>query len=511
MVAQRSKFMQDNKIVSIEANRELLREQLAGINRDLVIAYGELEKATAESRDLVVKNDQTESEIIAERLGGEDSTWSGMRQQIYELELEEQRAASVYTPNHPELRRIRKQLEGASRILDERQSDRVDLSTTPNPVKIGLGNQLQQQQTAIAGLLSAIKEKEQRQQSMQSEIDDLLEQERQLLELDREIRLAETNLETIRQKREEARILDELHANKFSNIHVFQPATFVERAVKPQKKILGVGFLLLGLLTGITLSFLREAASPTIRTSEDVELRLAAPVISRIPRLKKMKSQRTGVPRAYRQKCRELMADIMLTQHVPGRTRGRSLGIIGVDVGAGASTLAVNLALSSDIDCHMKTVLVDADSRNRSVSKMFGLNGAPGLVELLSGSASHDECLQKVKNGEVELIASSADSNTDMISNNAEEIVQALEAYLHDCDLLIVDLPAASQPDQAVALAQHLDCLLIVAESEKTQFAAADRLLNRLYGSNTEVLGVVLTKTRTYLPKFVRAFVAPQT
>lgn len=510
MEADRAAYMQENKIVSIEANRDLLKLQLEGINRDLVVAYGDLEQALAESKDLSDKNDQTEDEIIAERVGVEASTWSGMRQQIYELELEEQRAAAMYTEAHPHLRRMRKQLAGARNILTDLQAGKVDLSTTPNPVKIGLGNQLQEQETTIVGLRSEINEKEGRQAVMQQRIHELLEQERHLAELDREIRLTTANLQTVREKEEQARILAELHNNKFSNIHVFQPATFVERPVSPKKSLLGLGFLFLGLMTGISLSLLKEVASPAIRTQMDVESRLALPMLVDIPRLRNMKSSRSKSQRLYRKKCRELMSHVLLTQKRVDRARGRSIGIIGLDPGAGASTLAVNLAITSDVDCNMKTVLVDADSRNRSVSKMFGLNGRPGLFELLSGTASHDECLQKVQPWEMDLIASSSDTERELMSSSAPEIVQALEAYLQDCDLLIVDLPAASQPDQAVALAQHLDYLLVVAESEKTQLAAADRVLNRLCSGNAEVLGVALTKTRSYLPRFIRPFVTPQ-
>ena len=179
-------------------------------------------------------------------------------------------------------------------------------------------------------------------------------------------------------------------------------------------------------------------------------------------------------------------------------------------LGAGASTLAANLAVSSSVDCQMKTVLVDADCRQRTISRIFGLNGAPGLVELLKGSASHDECLQRVQFSSVDLVSSAAESCPELLTANASEIIAALQAYQHDCDLLIVDLPAASQPDLAVALAQHLDCVLIVIESEKTQTAVAERLLRRLSESNTEVIGVVLNKTRCYLPKLLRWFVGPQ-
>jgi Mrp family chromosome partitioning ATPase len=158
----------------------------------------------------------------------------------------------------------------------------------------------------------------------------------------------------------------------------------------------------------------------------------------------------------------------------------------------------------------MKTVLVDADSRQRSISKMFGFHGVPGLVELVNGSASHDECLQRAENVPIDFVASSADSCSDILTNSASEIFQALQAYLDSCDLLIVDLPAASEPDQVVALAQHLDCVVVVIESEKTQTVAADRLLRRLSESNTEVIGVVLNKTHSYIPKVLQKLIAPQ-
>lgn len=510
LVQQRSGFMQEHKIVSIDANRELLKNQLSGIDRDLVVASGQLEQAVSEVEDLISKEAVVPDDVVAQRLEGSDSTWSGMRQRIYELELELQKSLTKYTDDHPSLKRIREQLKGAQDILRQLNSERTDLSTTPNPVKVRLGEELQKQQTKIVGLESAIAEKENRQANSRRRITELLEYERHLTEVDREIRLRENSLELLRQKMEEARIIDELHSKKISNVHVFQPATFVERPVSPQKKILAFGFLFLGLTTGLGLSLLGESTSPLLRTKEDVESQLWCPVVANIPQLKGMESPRLKDKKLYSQKCEALIAEILLAQRRPHQTRGRSLGIIGIDVGAGASTLAVSLAMASSHDCRMKTVLVDADGRQRSVSKMFGLNGRPGLVELVSGSASHDECLQRANSVPIDLVASAADSCEEILTSSAPEIVQALQAYLHDSDILIVDLPAASQPDQAIALAQHLDFVLVVIESGKTKTADVDRLLRCLSQGDTQVVGVVLNKTRSYLPRVLRRCVAPQ-
>lgn len=510
LVKERSIYMQENKIISLDANRTLLQEQISGLDRDLVVASGQLEQAVAKVEDLESKVAVTEDEVIAKKVGASDATWSGMRQQVYKLELEEQNLAAKYTTQHPKLKSIQKQLVGARKILAALKSERIEASTTPNPVKTRLREALQREQTLVVGLQSMIKEKAKLRLDLEKRADELLGYERKLTRTDRDIQVSENNLKMLREKLEESRVLDELHSDKFSNIHVFQPATIVERAVSPRKKPLAVGFLFLGLMTGLGLSVLRQASSPTIRTSEDVESQLGCAVVSNIPRFRQMESPRLKEQTMHRQKCQALIADVLLSQRLPRQSRGRSLGIIGVDSGAGASTLAVNLAVASSSDCRLRTVLVDADSRKRSISKMFELNGAPGLVELLSGSASHDDCLQRAKNSPIDLIASAADSCDEMLTSSASEISQALQGYLQDCDLLIVDLPAASQPDQAVTLAQHLDCVLVVVESEKTLTASAERLLLRLSASETEVVGVVLNKTHDYLPQLLRRFVAPQ-
>ncbi len=510
LVDERAEFMQEREMVSLDSGRELLQQRQTGIDRDLVVAVGELRQASSEIADIELKYAGTDDEIVASKQAGSDSTWSGMRQQVYELELAEQNLAANHTDTHPKLKQIRKQLAGAQDILAKLDSERVDESTTPNPVKISLQQELQRQQTRVVGLRSMIQEKESQRDALQSNIEKLLEDERRLTQIDRDIRVMESSLQRMLEKLEEARIIDGLQSQKISNVHIFQPATWVERATSPNKKTLVAGCLFLGLMSGLALCLVRQTSTQTLRTADDVQDALGLPVVASIPLLNRMESPRLKDQQRYRQKCQTLVAEITLMQRSVHPNLGRSVGIISVGAGAGASTLAANLAVSSGVDSRLRTLLVDADPRQRSISKRFGLNGVPGLVELMHGGASHDECLQLAKNAPIHLIAAAADSCCEEMTATAPEITQALRAYLEDCDLLIVDLPAADQPNQAVAIAQHLDCVLVVVESEKTQSLAAERLVRRLSNSDTEIVGVVLNKKRNYLPIWIRRFISPQ-
>ncbi|MFK7734809.1 MAG: GumC family protein [Pirellulaceae bacterium] len=499
---KRSSFMKERNIVSIDANRALLKEQLTSLDRDSASAKEEYEKAQAESKDILEKLSSTDDEIVASRLGGSDMTWSGMRQKVYELEIQEKRYSSLYTDEHELLVQTREQLEGAREILGKMQSERTDSSTTPNPAKKRMEEELQKQQTKMVGLESALGEIQRQRSVTEAGISELLEFERLMVEMDREISIKEGSLRLLRSKLEEARVIEALQQQHISNISVFQPATFVERPVSPQKKLLVAGFAFLGLCTGLGLAFLKNISNSRLRSPGDIENQLDVPVIAVVPESRKLSHSRQAVFRdkQINHAVRRLVSDILLG-HASVSGRAYTLGVVSVGEGAGSTTLASQLALVSSDECDLKTIIVDADSRRRSLSKSFGLNGAPGLIELVSGDASHDECLQQGNRSKLGIIACSSMHNDTRMQNRPGELAAALSAYRGSCDLLVVDLPPADQPDHATGLAAHLDGLLLVVESEETEAVEAERVVNRLLATEANLLGVVLNKQRRYLPK----------
>ncbi len=264
-----------------------------------------------------------------------------------------------------------------------------------------------------------------------------------------------------------------------------------------------------GLCSGLALCFVRQGLSPALRTAEHIESRLGCNVIAKIPNFGNVDSTPVSEHFIFSKSCQSVVSEILLSPKAH-HERGRTVGVLSVDAGAGASTLAANLAMSSGSDCRMKTVLVDADARNRSISRMFWLNNTPGLFELIRGQATHEECLQGIAGTPISLVSVSKDNQQTILAAGPDEISRALQPYLNEFDLVVVDLPPASSPDHATALAQHLDCVLVVVESERTNAESASRLMHRLRETHTNVVGIVLNKNRDYLPSLIRRFVAPR-
>jgi Mrp family chromosome partitioning ATPase len=184
--------------------------------------------------------------------------------------------------------------------------------------------------------------------------------------------------------------------------------------------------------------------------------------------------------------------------------RGKTVGVLGVHSGAGTTTIAAALALVATEKCGIRTTLIDANAENPTLSKFFKLNGAPGLAELANGDATHAECVQKWEKGGLSLISSSSSfKDRQRLDVAPKSISAAISSFQESSDLVIVDLPAAASADRAVALSHYLDFVLLVVQSEKTDVAAAQRIARRLSNSNHQVVGVVLNRSRRYVPRWL--------
>jgi len=507
LIETRAKYMQEHQIISLQDNRELLRTQLANVDEELFLALGGLKQATAQVEDLESRLSISPNEILAEKTAGADPTWSGMRQTIYELELVEQDLSAGLTDDHPRLKRARAQLLGAKQILREVESERVDNLMTVNPTRVGLEEVLQQEGTLTVGLRSLIDEKYSQRRGLEANLLELLGHERYLVQIDRDISAKEANLISLREKLEEARVIEGLHDMKLTNANVFQPATFSERPVSPNKKMLLAAFLAIGIASGLVLAVTRESSASTLRSPEDAAHFVGMFGTLTAPFVRGMHPLEDTGREAFQHSSVVLLNALLDSSNDVGG-RGITVGVLGADSGVGASSMAAHLAMTADLDFQLRVVLVDADAQRKSVSKILGIQGTPGFCELLSGDASHDECLQKTTRSEVEILAASKGKQLAGSAVDGAEISQALDAYLTDCDLMIVDLPPANQPDQMARLAKHLDHVILVAEADRTPITAVQRSVSRLCHGQAKVAGLVLTKTRCYLPKFLRLLIA---
>lgn len=494
--AERAEFMQLSKVVSIEDQRRMLTDQMGSAQRDVLITRGELEQAQAEIKDLTGKADETSAEIVANKEEKGDETWSGMRQRVYELEIQEQSYASMYAEDNPKLLNARQQLEGARQILKDMEKDRTNRSLTPNPVKIRIEEDLQRLQTKLVGLRSMLLEKEKQREELEQQVDELLSFELKLNEMDRNIVVLENSLYSLKSKLEEARVIDELQAQHISNVSIYQPATLVERPVSPQKSMVMAAFPMLGLMFGLGVALLFELGNKALRSARQVEQCLGRQVLASIPfqqSLQRVTADDQGNASLLTTSgYQAILAEAMLNTTGENVNRGTTIGVLGVDAECGTSTLAASLAHVSSHDLGLRTLLIDGNPRAATTSA--AISSRPNVESERWG----DDNLRLVKVAD--------NQHRCWLRMDAGEPSPLLSEYQTEHDLIIIDLPPASRPGGFNGIAQHVDYMLLIIESEKSDAPTVARLVRRLDASHVAV-GVVLNKTRSRTPRILSGFV----
>lgn len=514
LLDRKSKFMSERNMVSVEASRSLLKDQIAALDRDLVVAIGELEQTTAEVAEMLSGQASLQKEIVASKLQASDSTWSGMRQRVYELELLEKSQSAIYTKEHPLLVKTREQLDGARAILEKLDSERMDESTTPNPVILQVEEQLQLKKAKIAGLESVITEKRKQKDNFEKQIEELLDIEAEMTRIDSEVNVATNSLKQLAEKEEEARVIDELQANKISNVSVFQPASFVERAAKPNKPLLAAAGIVLGILSGFGIAFLKEIGAKSLRSAEQVEQVLRQQVVGQIAYSNKnrVSLQFTGglSEELYRD-CGGILSRLLASPSSKWTESEscRTLGVIGVRPGCGASSIATALALTAHTSFGLKTILVDTDSgSSKTLSSQFKMVDKPSLENLIQGEVAPADFMDSMTESGFSFVPLTSSSKSKDKREGKErhhswkQMAAAVAQFQHLSDVVIVDLSPATAHNQSVLLGCQLDGIVVVIESGETDSLEAERLLERLIHGKANVFGVMINKIKRAIPRW---------
>lgn len=174
----------------------------------------------------------------------------------------------------------------------------------------------------------------------------------------------------------------------------------------------------------------------------------------------------------------------------------RRLAITSPQPGSGKTTTAVNLALALGRQPELRSMLFDFDLRSPAVSGKLGLPQPPSITPLLYGERSFADHACRI--GPNLALALSGVPNTDptrlLMGDAARATLDRIQQD-YQPDIMIFDLSSILIGDDARAFLQHVDCALIIARADQTQYSDFDSC-EREVGEYTNVLGVVLNGYR---------------
>ena len=262
--------------------------------------------------------------------------------------------------------------------------------------------------------------------------------------------------------------------------------------------------MLLGVLACLALVELRAAR---VHDPDDLPRRLQLPVLGVVPTLPRARMPGQGAltladePKARRnldqfiQSLDHLRVAICSGQDAWGQPR-RSVVITSACGGEGKTTLAAQLA-ERCVNAGLLTLLVDADIRNPSLSRMFDHLDSRGLVNLLRGETSAEEAISVIggAGGFHFLPAGSPRVDPSRLLED-ERLSRFLASARESFDIVLVDCPPILPVPDALTIGRWVDGAVMAVRFDESRYPLVERAHGRLTAVGVPVIGAVLSGVR---------------
>ena len=487
-------FKTSNNIVA--ADGKLVNEQqLSEVNSQLMLAHA----ATAEAKAKLDRIDEVMQQPIpdasvAEGLRSEIIV--RLRQQYLELAGRESIFATRYGANHEAVVNLRTQMTELRRnIADEMgkiaassKSDYAIAQAREDSLRNSLKSSVSEAQTTNQAQVE-LRELQSNAQSYRSLYDNFLQ-----------------------------RYMDAVQQQSFpiTEARIISPAARPLGRAKPST--LGVigAALSSGLLLGFGLALFREMSDRVFRSGTQVETRLQLDCLATLPLVKAARGGALPPPTegagpreirlapgvwryavdapfsGFSEALRGIKIAVDLA--AAGKT-GIVLGITSSLPGEGKSTIAANFAALLS-HAGSRVLLVDADLRNPSLSRVLAPDAGSGLVDVVNGRGRLDDLLWSDHGSRLSFLPAGAAAGL-MHTNEllgGEAIRTVLTEARSRYDYIIVDLSPLAPVVDTRASVHFVDAFLFVVEWGGTKIDVVDHVLKAAPEVQDNVLGVVLNK-----------------
>jgi capsular exopolysaccharide synthesis family protein len=458
-------------LVNIEERRTLVEQRLRELGTALTkVKTDRLQKEALFNQMRGARNPEELPEVI------KNYVIQQLRIDLAKLEGQEAQLLERYLEQHPEVVRVRNQIEESRRKISA-EAQRV-IRSVENDYRAAAAQE--------ASISAAV-------ESSKAESFDLERRGGQYDSLKREVDANKDVLKSLMARHKQTDVAQELKA---SNIRIVDPAVVPRAPVRPRRLLDVSAGLLFGLVLGVAAALLLEYLDSTLKTPEDVKTHLGAPLLSVIPetdaagkaRLLLDAAQHGPFVEGYR------LLRTSLSYSWPER-RSRVIAVSSTAPAEGKTLTSVNLALtlaSSD----ERVLLVDGDLRKAQVHAVLHSKRSPGLSDILVGRAKPSQAIQRVAGSNLNLLAAGGHvpSPADLLTVNAlKGLLDGLRSFY---DWIVIDTPPIAVVSDALVIAPLTDGVVVVAGAEMIPRKAIAHTLERVAMTGARVLGVALNRTQ---------------
>lgn len=272
-----------------------------------------------------------------------------------------------------------------------------------------------------------------------------------------------------------------------SIVEIYDPA---EPAMKPVRPNIGLNValgVLVGLVVGVGLAFFIEYLDTSVKTIDDVEQALGAPVLGVIPQnVGSLLEEGPDSPHA--EAYRVLRTNIMFSRKGENST---TMTVVSGGAGEGKSTTIFNLS-AIFAQNNSRVLVVDSDLRRPSLHKIVGVSNSAGLTDYLLNNAELEEVIQTTSMPTLDFLPSGKLPSSSMGILNSSQMKAFIQEVKNRYDYVFFDSPPIMGVSDASVLASEVDMAILVIQYRKYPQAMTVRAKQMVEKVGGNLLGVVL-------------------
>ncbi len=472
------KFGSRHDIISLDEKENVTMQRLTELNEALTKAesdriakeatYGQIKGGNIDSLPPIL-----ESKLI-----------SDLKQAYIQLEAQYVKQLETFKPDHPEMARLKKQME----ILKARLDGEI------SKIAAGIENDYE----------SGIKRETLLRQSFQQQKKKAMEMKEKAIQYNILKREADTNRELYKgllQRMKEAGISAGITA---SNIQLVDQAELPINLYKPNKRLNLILAFIVGLFLGVGFAFLFEYLDNSVKTPEDVEQLVRLPFFGLVPEVSHERRRRVdgetscpvelitfGQPRSMLSEAyRNIRTSILLS--FSGKPP-KKIAISSPNPAEGKTTTVINTAIALS-QTGAQVLIIEADLRKPRIQRIFDQENGVGLSNFLSGNAELDSVIKRTEIPNLCYILSGP------LPPNPSELLGSsifksmIESLGERFDHIVLDVPPILGFADSIVLSTSVDGIILVVQGGKTPKETLHRAKDVLAQVNARILGVVINR-----------------
>ena len=414
-------------------------ETLRKIDTELITTKSRYEEVRT-TYDTLVKLSPSERESTASRFGTGDTILTELLSQRAMLEQKVAQMSASFGTNYAELK-------GAISTLQ----------VISNQIVFHVSGIVKTFETRVAAMKSNVV-------TMQTAKDEALTNDVRKSVERRPYYTAMRELESLRNIRD--KLMMRVKAEQIDNemprnliVEVIDPAEEGLRPVKPNKTLNISAGILLGLLIGLGLAFFIEYLDTSVKTIDDVERTLQAPVLGVIPQNVGLIIEE-GPDSPHAEAYRVLRTNVLFSRKDP---KLNSMTVISAGAGEGKTTTLFNLA-TIFAQNGQRVIMVDSDLRRPSIHKLLRVSNTIGLTSYLLKQNTLEEVIQTTSLPTLDFLPSGKLPSSSMGILSSVQMRELVQDLKRRYDFVFFDSPPIMGVSDASILTSEVDLTLQVIQ-----------------------------------------------